>query len=149
MPGDKVDDRVKYLEKNAIDYLVGYGTIRIAKSFTDIFKKDENFYIGKIRYGGYKTYKKDDEPIYYASIEVGSLLGMSNSEVLTRDRPSRIPEELKLYCSYKNGKMVYDVEKSNIIDIRVVNDTLTYLLLICDHSIIERLSLDYLTDPIK
>ena len=41
------------------------------------------------------------------------------------------------------------LEKSNIIDIRVVNDTLTYLLLICDHSIIERLSLDYLTDPIK
>lgn len=117
--------------------------------FPVICKKDENFYIGKIRYGGYKTYKKDDEPIYYASIEVGSLLGMSNSEVLTRDRPSRIPEELKLYCSYKNGKMAYDVEKSNIIDIRVVNDTLTYLLLICDHSIIERLSLDYLTDPIK
>ena len=117
--------------------------------FPVICKKDENFYIGKIRYGGYKTYKKDDEPIYYASIEVGSLLGMSNSEVLTRDSPSRIPEELKLYCSYKNGKMVYDVEKSNIIDIRVVNDTLTYLLLICDHSIIERLSLDYLTDPIK
>lgn len=42
VPGEKVDDRVEYLANNAIDYLVGYGTIRIAKSFTDIFKKDEN-----------------------------------------------------------------------------------------------------------
>lgn len=42
VPGEKVDNRVTYLEENAIDYVVGYGTIRFAKSFTDIFKKDEN-----------------------------------------------------------------------------------------------------------
>lgn len=42
VPGDKVDDRVKYLSKNATDYMTGYSTIRFAKSFTDLFNKDEN-----------------------------------------------------------------------------------------------------------
>ena len=42
VPGEKVDDRVKYLSDNAIDYRTGYSTIRIAKSFTELFKKDES-----------------------------------------------------------------------------------------------------------
>ncbi len=40
VPGEKVDDRVKYLSNNAVDYMTGYSTIRIAKSFTELFKKD-------------------------------------------------------------------------------------------------------------
>ena len=42
VPGDKIDDRVKYLSGNGVDYLIGYGTIRIAKSFTELFKKNGN-----------------------------------------------------------------------------------------------------------
>lgn len=42
VPGDDIDARTTYLSANATDYRVGYSTIRIAKSFTELFKKDEN-----------------------------------------------------------------------------------------------------------
>ena len=42
VPGEKVDDRVSYLSKNATDYRVGYSTIRFAKSFVNLFAKDKD-----------------------------------------------------------------------------------------------------------
>ena len=42
VPGADVSAKCDYLEKNAVDYMTGYSTLRIAASFANIFKKDDN-----------------------------------------------------------------------------------------------------------
>lgn len=78
VPGSSVSERTTYLANNAVDYMTGYSTVRIAFSFANTFAKDEETGAFKDCRALFPFYVSDQDGYFTAKFNNNGSLGIAD-----------------------------------------------------------------------